>query len=400
MSKRVNIFFIVSALLLTTMTGTITMGQNCTTCSGTNYNSTLGYSNIATGASGATAIGRESQALGSGSFATGYRSIGNGHVSTAMGYQSYAEEHAVAIGEFARSQAANSYTFGRYIRANASGSFVIGYSSAGYELQNGFLNSLMIGFNSIKPTVFVGPAPTVVGNNATGKVGIATTDPRQLLHVNGNILLTSANSSLLFADEAPATTNVNPFWGKWGIEYHAGGLNFWTPYQWTDIDSKISNPKAGDDVNFKLFLSDNGNVGIGTGTPLAKLHVSGMAFVDGKMFIGKFDAIPTIGTTNHSLYVKGGITTEEVLIKLQADWSDYVFEPDYYLPTLEELKEYISDNGHLPEVPTADQVEKEGFKVGEMNALLLKKVEELTLYILKQDERIKKLEGKISDTKN
>lgn len=227
---------------------------------------------------------------------------------------------------------------------------------------------------------------------SNGNMGVATANPRQTLQVNGNILLTSTTSSMLFADEEPPASNTNPFWGKWGIEYHAGGLNFWTPYQWDGSDSKVTNPKEGDDINFKLFLADNGNVGIGTGTPMAKFHVNGLAYVEGKMLIGKFDGVPSTGTSTHSLFVAGGITSEEVVIKLQDEWPDYVFKPEYKLPTLGELQQYITDNGHLPGLPSADDVKTDGVELGEMNARLLQKIEELTLYILQQEERIKKLE--------
>jgi hypothetical protein len=74
------------------------------------------------------------------------------------------------------------------------------------------------------------------------------------------------------------------------------------------------------------------------------------------------------------------------------NWPDYVFEPAYVLPTLDEVKAYIDSNGHLPEVPSAMVTENEGIDIAEMNKILLKKIEELTLYLLQQEERIKALE--------
>ncbi len=61
---------------------------------------------------------------------------------------------------------------------------------------------------------------------------------------------------------------------------------------------------------------------------------------------------------------------------------DYIFAHDYKLPTLEQLRSYIEQNHHLPEVPSAKEMEADGLKVGEMNLLLLKKIEELTLYVI------------------
>jgi hypothetical protein len=98
--------------------------------------------------------------------------------------------------------------------------------------------------------------------------------------------------------------------------------------------------------------------------------------------------------TSHKLYVTGGISAEEVKVKLKENWSDYVFEPHYKLLTLPELESFIITNRHLPEIPPAAEVEKNGINLGEMNALLLKKIEELTLYIIEQEKRIKAIEEK------
>ena len=76
-------------------------------------------------------------------------------------------------------------------------------------------------------------------------------------------------------------------------------------------------------------------------------------------------------------------------------WSDYVFDNDYKLRTLNELEEYIKTNKHLPDVPSEKEVFKKGIDLGEMDGLLLRKIEELTLYIIEQEKRIKNLEEKI-----
>lgn len=85
--------------------------------------------------------------------------------------------------------------------------------------------------------------------------------------------------------------------------------------------------------------------------------------------------------------------------KLRENWPDYVFNSAYHPMSLALLKSYIARHHHLPEIPSAGQVAKEGIDLGEMNRRLVKKVEELTLYLLdkdaamiKQDERIRKLE--------
>jgi hypothetical protein len=75
---------------------------------------------------------------------------------------------------------------------------------------------------------------------------------------------------------------------------------------------------------------------------------------------------------------------------------DYVFEPDYDLPALDEIEAYVKEHKHLPEIPSAKEIEKEGLDLAEMNLLLLKKVEELTLIIIEQNKRILSLETKVN----
>jgi hypothetical protein len=93
----------------------------------------------------------------------------------------------------------------------------------------------------------------------------------------------------------------------------------------------------------------------------------------------------TAPTANATLTVKGSILTEQVRVRLQANWPDYVFAPSYRLAPLAEVAQYIRTHGHLPNVPSAAQVEKEGsVELGTMNAKLLEKVEELTLYLIEE----------------
>ncbi|MCR9153134.1 MAG: hypothetical protein NXI09_03430 [Bacteroidetes bacterium] len=96
------------------------------------------------------------------------------------------------------------------------------------------------------------------------------------------------------------------------------------------------------------------------------------------------------------LYVEKGIRTERVKVDIAKTngWADYVFEEDYDLISLEELESYIHDQGHLPGIPTREQLEEEGLDLAESNKQLLEKVEELSLYILQLNKRLKQLESK------
>jgi len=96
-----------------------------------------------------------------------------------------------------------------------------------------------------------------------------------------------------------------------------------------------------------------------------------------------------------------------VRVDLSVPGPDYVFERNYKLPTLEEIKFYIDRNKHLPEVPSASEMEKNGIPLGEMNMLLLKKVEELTLYVIEQNknnqdlkQQLERLWAKVEDAPN
>ena len=99
-----------------------------------------------------------------------------------------------------------------------------------------------------------------------------------------------------------------------------------------------------------------------------------------------------IGTTNpqYLLDVKGTIFAYEILVNTTG--ADFVFQKDYHLLPLEDVAAYIEQNKHLPEIPTAAQMQAEGVSLDKLTIQLLQKVEELTLYIIEQDKRIKELE--------
>ena len=115
----------------------------------------------------------------------------------------------------------------------------------------------------------------------------------------------------------------------------------------------------------RFRVTSEGNVGIGSVSPSSKLTV------------------------------KGDIHAEEVRVDLTVPGPDYVFEEDYDLPTLESLQNYVQENEHLPGVPSAEEMEVNGIDLGVMNMLLLKKVEELTLYLIEHQQSLKHQNTKI-----
>jgi hypothetical protein len=110
---------------------------------------------------------------------------------------------------------------------------------------------------------------------------------------------------------------------------------------------------------------------------------------------------PTSITLNtpvgYGLYVSDGILTERLRISIKngSNWADYVFEPSYKLAPLPQVKQFIEQYGHLPDVPSATEIAKSGVDVADTQRLLLQKIEELTLYVIRQDEQIRRMRQKI-----
>jgi hypothetical protein len=103
-------------------------------------------------------------------------------------------------------------------------------------------------------------------------------------------------------------------------------------------------------------------------------------------------------TSAYSLYVKGGILTEE--IRVRTGWADYVFDADYKLLPIEQVESFIKKNGHLPNVPSEKQVKDEGIELGDIARIQQEKIEELTLYIIKLQKQVDALSEKLENEIN
>jgi hypothetical protein len=126
-------------------------------------------------------------------------------------------------------------------------------------------------------------------------------------------------------------------------------------------------------------------------TPLTSVSIGNMySQTSPRMIINTVGNIG-IGTTapDEKLTVKGKIHTQEVRVDMAGPLvPDYVFASDYDLKPLSEVAQYIKENRHLPEIPSAKEIEANGLHLAEMNMKLLKKIEELTLYMMEQDKKI------------
>ncbi len=261
------------------------------------------------------------------------------------------------------------------------------------------------------------------------KVGIGISNPTYKLHVeapanswkarfsgdDGYIDIGPANSGWahIYSDRPKFIFN-KPVWSIGGAfsSYSSDNL-----YLQTNGTNRIT------------VLNSNGNVGIGTNLPQAKLNVIGNIYVDGRITfkdassyynsiqndgsgymifnVGPTPAIMKLtsnsvsigcGGSSGRLNVNGKIQATEIEIK-SGPCSDYVFKEDYNLMDLIELSEYVKVNKHLPEVPSAKEFQDNGYSLGEMDDLLLRKIEELTLYVIEQNKRIEALESENSSLK-
>ncbi|HEV8513589.1 MAG TPA: hypothetical protein VGQ59_09935 [Cyclobacteriaceae bacterium] len=255
-----------------------------------------------------------------------------------------------------------------------------------------------------------GTSPIILNNG--GSVGIGTTSPSAGL----DIFKSSTN------DLALQVNSSGPGWGS-GIQFKNTSANGKTYGFYSGQDGSFHLADVNNSID-RLAIGSNGYVGIGTTTPSSMLDIqSGPAtsalrlqgglpyntyYLDVTPFLrsspwtvgysfnlkssdGAWDNVLSmiggnvgIGNNNPDakLTVSGQVHAQEVKVTVNAPGPDYVFEKDYKLTSLEEIKNYIDQNRHLPEIPSAKEMEKNGVQLGEMNMLLLKKIEELTLYMI------------------
>jgi len=229
-------------------------------------------------------------------------------------------------------------------------------------------------------------------------VGIGTENPQAKLDISGNIKATDATIAGKLGISTPYTPLTNLQIGdEWTFQNAPAGKNIGrnTYFNGTEdvriktgVASRIAFNKTGDILlqtartgsagsTFSwstVTFANNGDVTIGATNQPAKLVVN-----------GTFKAQDT--------HIAGLLCAKQVRVMLSGSpcWPDYVFSKEYNLMPLKELEQFVNKNQHLPNVPSASEVETNGIDLGEMNAILLKKMEEMTLYILDLQKQINEL---------
>ena len=343
----------------------LSTSTDCVQCGGTDtgrrgeYSSVLGYNNSASGANtisgglGNSALGETSIALGNSNYTSGINSIALGQNDTVTGLRCIgiglanksSGTNAISIGYMNVSSGVNTMSIGVYTKSHSNSGIVIG---KGYSYAEPLLNNkdgIMMGFGSNVSTLFISNSS---GKNKTGKIAIGnTTTPQAKLHVLAD---SNENADLLLQGTGTSSNAVIMF---------------------QNANNKISVSSSGNmAMNASSFSLTGGNVGIGC-----------------------------VANSGYALSVDGGLLSTKVSIKEVGEWPDYVFSEEHELMSLEELEEYIENNSHLPSVPSRDEVLENGIDVAEMNAVLLEKIEELTLYVIELQKQIEKQQNEINELK-
>jgi hypothetical protein len=267
-------------------------------------------------------------------------------------------------------------------------------------------------------------ANSLTTNPSTGNVGVGTATPTERLEVMGNIKLNALGSlringsyfspdqggSILLKGTSATSTpylNFNKFddtaYARFIYRNGTGLALEGTKLNMDNLGIEFLHSTYGSGYGAKIYGVDeaNGYTSMRFGVRANNAIFNDLMKIrtDGKIGIGVGNFPTNSLYNNYKLFVTGGILADEVRVTLSSSgtWADYVFASDYQLPTIGEVEAFIKENKHLPNVPSAAQVEAEGINVADMARIQQEKIEELMLYIIQQNKRIEALEAKMDN---
>ncbi len=328
-------------------------------------------------------------------------------------------------------------------------------TSHGYLMLGNITSSNVIFDNNEIMARNNGAANNLILQNEGGNIGIGVASPLDKLDIDGSLRLTGTSRQLKFetgtaggmvTKYVPGINFIRPDGTQLGKIEYVDTVSF----------ANFIRIRMGDAVANGITLNTSNEIGMGTANPLARLHVRGTTGIDeiainsGNMNesatiqfysggVGVFAATKktfmqldgddlkvgtnsgnangnfivrtngsdkitvdasgnvSIGTSaiaaGYKLNIAGKAICEELKVQLVGSWPDYVFNDTYKLRTLDELDSFIKQNGHLPEIPRASEIEKNGLMLGDMQKRMMEKIEELTLYTIQLKQEIDALKN-------
>lgn len=379
--------------------------------------------------------------------AIGLQNMTKSYHALAVGSNDTIDENsnnAIALGRKVKITGLNSIGIGHYVYTHCQTGMVIGSGvfnadgSSGQHLVNSTDNSLVVGFYSTKPTLFVGPSPNDYRTgifDRTGKVAIGDVTPTAKLHIHSDdgedagLILEpddpTSNETFIRLRDAQHYITVDKYGGmhissgsdtigvsaaNFGVEgnlLELGSIGSRRITVSSDSPSSIGyNAYPGNGYYIRegygpSYVMEFGGDAlkvrsapyhdprrdpITNWTDALTVKPNGAITFDGKVGVNIENTYP-----GYALAVDGGILTTKVHIQEVSIWQDCVFGDDYRLMPLGEVEAYVAANRHLPGVPSEAEVKADGYDVAEMQAVLLGKIEELTLHVIRQQKEIDSL---------
>ncbi|NBB19509.1 hypothetical protein GVN20_09120 [Runella sp. CRIBMP] len=330
-------------------------------------NNTTGQSNVAvgtgalTGATGSNNIGIGVNVLhGNGASTGGNDNVAIGHFST---FKNTAGSSNVGIGFFSlynNTLGSHNLAVGTFAMENSnSGTFNVGIGSSALRANTSGSNNMAIGANALGSN-------TGSNNVAIGAQALRTNTGSGSVAIGGGAGENETGSNMLYISNS---NTANPLIKG---QFYATLPSATTPWLRINLRSVPGSPTPSTVGYLAIGDFDTAPGGAGAG---------------GLALPSSFSGGP------YRLYVQDGIMTEKLKVALRnsSDWADYVFAPNYKLMPLNEVEKYVSENKHLPNIPSAEEMSKNGLDVMQTSAKLMEKIEELTLYVIELNKEIQAL---------